>query len=189
MFSAFTIFACAKKLTVMKKILQNIVHRMASDSLKKKAAGVDRVKVYRKLEKMQTGLVFWVGDPEEQRWLKEIGSRLAGVTMDKLCFVDSGYKDFRMDNITYVTGEDLSFGGKIVNDELLRIMETPYDILLDLTTRSNPLVDYILKGSRAQCKVGICKENFEADVMIDGVRNPQDLIEKVAVVFSELKEH
>ncbi|MDR1756967.1 MAG: hypothetical protein LBR65_08450 [Culturomica sp.] len=172
----------------MKKILKSIVHRITSDSLKRRAAGVERTKAYQTWEKIHTGLVFWVGDPEEQQWLKEIGRKWAGITLDKLCFLPSPNKEILTDAITYVTGEDLSFSGRIVNEELLRIMETPYDLLLDLTDQSNPLIDYILKGSRAKCKIGVPKENFEADVMIDGVSGPLDLIDKAAVVFSGLKE-
>ncbi len=176
------------KLTGMKKILKSIIHRIASDSLKRRAAGVERTKTYQKLEKIHTGLVFWVGDPEEQQWLKEIAGKWPGITMDKLCFLPAANKDIPTNAITCVTEEDLSFSGRIVNEELLRIMNTPYDLLLDLTNQSNPLIDYILKGSLAKCKVGVPKEHFEADVMIDGASGPLDFIGKAAKIFSELKE-
>lgn len=173
----------------MKQIIKHIFHRMKEDSLARKTTEAQREKKYHSLHWVKNGLVFWIGGSEEAAWLKAVREKFSGVKMDKICFIPPSYQGILTEDTTYIKTEDLAFGGKIMNDRLFQVLEKPYDLLIDLTTESNVLIDYILKNSRAKCKIGMPKDNFEADIVLEGSRDTVDFIGRISGMLADLKEY
>lgn len=173
----------------MKRIFKGIFHRMKESSLLKKMGEVKRDKEFHNADTMKTCLIFWVAHLQDAEWMKKLTKELKGVKIHKLCFVPGSFSLAPQGDIVYVRNEDLGFGGKILNTDLRRMLNTPYDLLLDLSDRSSALIDYILKTSQAKCKIGKVKDNFESDIMLEEVQHPTELIEGIIQVLSELKKY
>lgn len=173
----------------MKKIINNILHRLKEDSLVRRQDKTLREKEYKELKDIKKCLVFWVTDPEERKWLKEVSAIFKGARIDRLCFVPAGVEILETDDTVVMRNEDLGFGGKIQNEKLLKILEKKYDLLIDLTPVSSVLGNYVLHNTQTMCIAGMKKENSEADLVIDGVNGPMDFIEKLANILSQIKKY
>lgn len=163
----------------MKKIINRFFHRIKEDSLLKKQGTVERSVEYRDLKSLKTCLVFWVANENQSAWLKVLGDRLKGVKMDKLCFVPDHIEILVTDGTVTMKNEDLAFGGKIRNKDLLELIEKKYDLLIDLSTVNNVLINYVLRNSRSRCKIGMKREGFDADIVIEGVTQQREFIDKM----------
>lgn len=173
----------------MKQIIHKIFHRIKEDSLVKKTAERKRVKEYPELHAIKSAVVVWCAHENQDSLLKQLHRKLPQVKWEKICFLPEGYQTLQLDHVTYVKDEELGFGGKILNDSLSALLDRDFDLLVDLSEGQNVMVDYILKNSRAKCKAGMRKENFEADLMIDGAADAGDFIEKLFVVLAQLKKY
>lgn len=173
----------------MKQIIKHIFHRMKEDSLARKMTEAQREKKYQSLHRIKNGLVFWVAGSEEGSWLKAVREKFSEVEVDKMCFVPPNYPGILTEDVIYIKTEDLAFGGKIMNDKLLQALEKSYDFFIDLTTESNVLIDYVLKNSRAKCKISMPKDNFEADIVLEGSKDPIVFINELSGMLSDLKEY
>lgn len=173
----------------MKQIIRQIFHRMKEDSLARKITEVPRKKKYSSLSSIKRAVVLWTAGEKEKGWLKKIREGFPGVKWDKICFVPDGYQGSLSADTVYIQTGDLGFGGKITNERLLQVLENPYDLFIDLTEESNVLTDYVLKSSRAACKAGMPKENFEADIVMEGGNDPMVFLEELIKLLSNLKEY
>lgn len=162
---------------------------MKEDSLARKMTEARRKKEYRSLSSVKNVVVFWTAAEGEKTWLKKIRESFPGVKLDKLCFLPADYQGLLTDDVVYIRAEDLGFGGKIMNEKLFQVLEKPYDLFIDLTKESNVLIDYVLKSSMAVCKAGMPKENFEADIVLEGVNDPQEFLYGLVKLLSNLKEY
>ncbi len=75
--------------------------------------------------------------------------------------------EFRFD---FFTVQDLSFWGKINNDQADKFISTPFDYLFYIDEEPNPLVLNLLAQSRAHCRVGRHHDGVEPyfEFMIGG---------------------
>ena len=173
----------------MKQMINKILHRVKESSLAKKTEIQDRDIEYKSLKELKSCLVFWVAEAgEDQESVKTLLQQLKVYVkkVDKLCFVMKDADVRPTDDTVFVQNEDLGFGGKIQHDCLLDMLKVKYDILIDLSRSSNPMIDYILKNSQAKCKVGMTKEGFEADFIIDEVNTPAGLVANLLPVLAKL---
>lgn len=173
----------------MKKIINNILHRFKEDSLAKRTGLVNRVLEYPERQDIKKCLVFWMENPEAANWLKALSATFQNVKIDKLCFVPDEWEGEAEGDFVIMKNEDLGFGGKIQNERLLEILECPYDLMIDLSTETTVMGDYVLSNNRAKCIATMKKENAKGDLIIDGVRNPVDFIEKLNNFLSEIKKY
>ena len=173
----------------MKQIIHKIFHRMKHDSLAKKTAGKRRTKQYPDLHAIKSCLVVWCANDRQEEYLKHLKKKLPQVKLDKICFLPEGSPAPSFRDVVCVKEEELGFGGKILNEELLALLDKECDLLVDLSEESNVMIDYILGNSQAKCKAGMKKENFDADLMIDGVTGVSELIDKLFEVLAKLKKY
>lgn len=173
----------------MKKLINNIIHRFKEDSLARRKGATDRAVEYQELKSIRKCLVFWVADEDEDSWLKNMLEVFRGVKLDKLCFLPAGGEMAESGNLVIMRNEDLGFGGKIQNERLMKILDCPYDLLVDLTTESSVLGNYVLTNNQAKCIVGMKKENGVADILIDGTSGPVDFIQKLSALLSEVNRY
>lgn len=176
----------------MKQIINKLLHRVKVNSLEKKEDLQDRSLVYKSWNDIKTILLFWVAEPGKENFVaRDLLQQLkkSQMKVDSLCFVMKGAEILQTDDMVYVQNEDLGFGGKIQNNRLLEMLAVQYDLLIDLSQDSNSMMDYILRNSRAMCKVGMKKEGFEADIIIDGANTLEDFVQKLVPVLSGLKSY
>lgn len=173
----------------MKKILNNIIHRIKEDSLAKRRESVERRSEYKGVKSVKTGLVIWSADSRQAEWLERLSSGLKEVKFDRLCYIPPK-EDISMPvDVLVLRNEDLGFGGKIQNSQLPEVLNRSYDVLVDLSTEPNVLLNYVLLNSRALCKIGMNREGGERDIMIDGVSTPLMFIDKLTEILSDIKEY
>lgn len=169
-------------------MINNLLHRFKEDSLAKKTELPDRKKEFHNMKSIRTALVFWIADTNENLWLKALTAKFPGVCFEKICFLPQGAEVMEADNIIYVRNEDLGFGAKILNEKLTKVLTTKFDVLIDLSRESTGLTDYLLKNSQAYCKFSMKQENFEADIVVDGVTDVLDFIEKLGNLLAKLNK-
>lgn len=174
----------------MKRIFNNILHKFKEDSLTKRTGVQQRAVEFRNPAKVRTCLVFWVANEQQEKWLEKLTSSFDDrVNCDRLCFVPQNVVLPPVKDTVCICNEDLGFGGKIQNADLMRILAMNYDWLVDLSLETNALIDYTLKTSKAQCKLGMKKEGGEADIVIDGVADQQMFIERLFTTLSGVAEY
>ena len=88
--------------------------------------------------------------------------------------------------VTYFAPSDLGWRGKISNGRLTELLSEKFDVLIDLTTKSNVLTQYVLKNSEACCIVGKKGGTTMADIVLAGVSDEQDFAEKLLALLSEI---
>lgn len=121
-------------------------------------------------------LLFWRdGDivSEEAMKLKGILAR----SMETTVLVFSPWKEKQERYIreaVYVNEDSVSFGGRFVDDKLKKIVENSFDLLIDLSVKKDSFGDYIVRNSRAKCKIGMERGSFENDIVFDGVKRIED---------------
>lgn len=174
---------------VMKKILNNIFHRIKEDSLARRKDAAERHSEYKDLKSVKTGLVIWYASEQQNDWLKKLSECFKEVEFDKLCYMPAKEGIPDPVNTLVLRNDDLGFGGKIAQEQLPGMLERKYDILVDLSTESNVLLNYVLLNSRASCKVGMDREGGERDIVIDGVTEQLTFIDKLAGILSEIKRY
>lgn len=173
----------------MKKIINNILHRFKEDSLARRKDNNDRKLEYPERKSIKKCLVFWMADTAEEQWLKALSSAFKEVKIDKLCFVPEEKEVPELPDLVVMKKEDLGFGGKIQNERLLEILGRPYDLLVDLTTVSTVLGNYVLSNNQARCIATMKKENVVGDLIVDGTNDPVDFIGKLNRILSEIKKY
>lgn len=163
---------------------------MKQDSLAKKTAERRRIKQYPDLHAVKNCLVVWCANDRQEEYLKHLKKKLPQqVKLDKICFLPEGCPVLSGRDVVYVKEEELGFGGKISNEQLPALLDKECDLLVDLSEESNVMLDYILRNSLAKCKVGMKKESFDADLMIDNVSGISEFIDKLFEVLARLKRY
>lgn len=173
----------------MKKIINNILHRIKEDSLSKRKDSVERQAVYKELKSVKNALVIWSACGTQAGWLKKLAADFKEVKFDRLCYMPAKGEVSAPADALVIRNEDLGFGGKILNEGLPAILAKRYDLLIDFSTEANPILNYVLLNSQAMCKVGIGREGGEYDLIIGGVAEPLAFIDRLKEVLSEIKEY
>lgn len=177
------------KFNRMKKIFSNIIHKFKEDSLSKREELKDRVLEYKELAEVKSSVVFWSAEMPNIDILLDKLSVLLGKNMMKVCFIPDKVISVVPVNTLSLRNEDLGFGGKILNQELLKLLENRFDVLIDLSSTSTTLCDYVLKNIQASCKIGIEKEGFQNDIILVGVENENDFIVQLEQIWKNLKKY
>lgn len=173
----------------MKKILNNLLHRLKEDSLNKRVGNRTREVEYKEKEEIKTCLVFWSADTDQNKWLRKLESDFAGVRIDKLCFIPDGIEMPETRDLVAMRNADLGFGGKIQNERLITMLGRKYDLFIDLNKETTALIKFVLQHTQASCIVGMKKEGGVADIVIDEVTEPFDLINKLNVILSGINKY
>lgn len=173
----------------MKKIINNILHRFKEDSLAKRTELVDRALVYKELKEIRTCLLFYTAGAEPQASFEILKKKMPEVNFRKLCFDLSGVEMAEADDVVVFRKEELGFGGKIQNEHLYKELSREYDLLVDFTTLSNAMTQYVLTNSKAHCIIGMKKEGAIADIMVDEVKEPQEFAIKLTGLLAEIKRY
>ena len=160
----------------MKKILNNLLHRLKEDSLNKRVGNSTREVEYKEKREIKTCLVFWSADTDQNKWFRKLESDFAGVKMDKLCFIPDGIEMLETDDLVAVRNADLGFGGKIRNGRLIAMLGCKYDLFIDLNKETSALIKFVLQHTQASCIVGMKKEGGVADIVIDEVTEPLGIV-------------
>jgi hypothetical protein len=173
----------------MKKIINNILHRLKEDSLARQLEGVERNAEYKGFKDIRRCLVFWTSSPNERKWIKSVRDHFAEAKIEKLCFVPNGIEVSETDDVVFMRNDDLGFGGKIQNERLLGVLRKKYDLLIDLTGETSVLGNYVLAHTQAACTAGMKKEGGIADLIVDGVSTPLEFIDKLTELLSKINRY
>ena len=163
----------------MKKILNNLLHRLKEDSLNKRVGNSTREVEYKEKREIKTCLVFWSADTDQNKWFRKLESDFAG----------DGIEMLETDDLVAVRNADLGFGGKIRNGRLIAMLGCKYDLFIDLNKETTALIKFVLQHTQASCIVGMKKEGGVADIVIDEVTEPFGLVNKLNVILSGINKY
>lgn len=173
----------------MKKILNNLLHRLKEDLLNKRMKNTTREVEYKGKKEIKTCLVFWSAGTDPCEWSRQLDVDFAGVKIDRLCFIPDGVEMLETDGLVTMRNVDLGFRGKIQNERLLSILGRKYDLLIDLTKETTALIKFVLHHIQASCIVGMKKEGGVADIVIDEVTEPSDFVNKLNIILSGINKY
>lgn len=174
----------------MKKILDCIIHKLKENALKRRKSMSNRVVEYKPLGEIRNVLFFWTAGEEEETWQKQLVAHWKNVKVDKLCFVPVGIEVPEKEGTIVLKKDDLSFGGNVRNGRLHGILEKKYDLLVNLTSEGNALVDYVLMNTHAHCIVGRKREGAVADITIADEGNDKgQFITKLIRILSDINKY
>ena len=173
----------------MKNIINSILQRFKEGALARRTGLSNRTVAYKGLEEIETCLVLWQATSEPSSWVEELKKRMPGVKLDKLCFVPAEAELLTTNDVVTFREEELGFGGRILNDRLLAVLAHKYDLLLDFTSVSNVMIQYVLTNSQAHCIVGMKKAGGKADIIVDGVKGPLEFIDGLIKVLAEINKY
>ena len=173
----------------MKKILNNLLHRLKEDSLNKRVGNSTREVEYKEKREIKTCLVFWSADTDQNKWFRKLESDFAGVKMRLVIRMASAPEMLETDDWVAVRNADLGFGGKIRNGRLIAMLGCKYDLFIDLNKETTALIKFVLQHTQASCIVGMKKEGGVADIVIDEVTEPFGLVNKLNVILSGINKY
>lgn len=130
----------------------------------------------------RVGILFTVEDQQKHLMVKDFISKLThdGKQVQVLEFLPKKKEnpEFRFD---YFTMEDLSFWGKVTNEQVEKFSKINFDYLFTVDTRTNPLIQNLLANSKAHCRVGKYDEAATPffELMIDANGSTQGLIDNM----------
>ncbi|MDR1274242.1 MAG: hypothetical protein LBK12_06795 [Odoribacteraceae bacterium] len=87
----------------------------------------------------------------------------------------------------YVSEEDVSLSGRLVNARLHEMMHFSYDLLVDLSPGPDSVGDYLLRFSRAKCKIGMTREGFQCDIVFDRASEAGAFPDRLSELLSKIK--
>ncbi len=169
------------------KMIDNMLTRMKEKALAKTITDRRREVEYKNLSDVKSCLVCWTANANQLVWLKTLKSKMKDVEIERLCYISQGYEMIESDDMVCVRNENLGFGGKIQNDRLQAILAKKYDMLIDLSVKSNVMINYMVTTSQAKCKIGMKREGIDTDIVIDGGLEPLLFIENMFEILSRLK--
>ena len=117
---------------------------------------------------------------------KVLKNSLPHVQLKQLCFVPLDRKVIEETDVVYFYHKELTWKGYLPNKQLGEMLSRKFDLLVDLTDRSNVLTQYVLKNSQACCIVGRKSKESFSDIMIDGVKDDSDFVMKLVTLLAEI---
>ena len=136
-------------------------------------------------------LLFGVyGDVTEEEMLRL--KALLESYMDVSLLFFSSLKCEREKNLTdaiYANETSISFWGSFTDCLLKKTVENSFDLLIDLSMKRNNFGDYILRHSRAKCKIGMERDGFECDIVFDQVNGMEDFTKRVCNLLSHINAY
>jgi len=94
-----------------------------------------------------------------------------------------------MTDAIYANEASISFGGSFTDHLLRETLENSFDLLIDLSIKRNNFGDYILRHSRAKCKIGMEREGFACDIVFDQVNGMEDFTKRVCNLLSHINAY
>lgn len=170
----------------MRKVINAIFRRLNEKFLAQKTERLATNVVYKGKEEIATCLLFYVAGAEPFEAKKVLKNSLPHVQLKQLCFVPLDRRVIEEADVVYYYHKELTWKGHIPNEQLGEMLSRKFDLLVDLTDRSNVLTQYVLKNSQACCIVGRKSKESFADIMIDGVKDDSDFVMKLVTLLAEI---
>lgn len=73
----------------------------------------------------------------------------------------------RLEGVLYVAESEVTASGKMLNAQLEQTILEGVDLLIDLSIAPHGVGDYLLRSSRAKCKIGMGREGFRHDIIFE----------------------
>lgn len=173
----------------MKKFFDGVINSLKEKALSKCNDRVDRVVQHVELKNVKRCLVFAMADEEGRKAVAALMRRLGNVQVDKLYVVEEETDMIEDEHMVLLKKEDLSFGGKIKNEFFERLCGLKYDLAVDLTMLTTPVVKYVFSHIQASFIAGMKKEECGADLVVEPVRDVTDFVNKLVEVLGNIKRY
>lgn len=172
----------------MKNLIDGMIHSLKEKALSKCHDVVDRNVQYVELKHVKSCLAFSTADEEGKKAVAYLAKKLGNVKVDKLYVVEEGTDMIETDNLVLLRKENLSFGGKIRNEFWEAMCGRKYDLAVDLTMLSTPVVKYVFSHMKASMIASMKKEGSGADLVVAPVENVTDFVSKLVDVLENIKQ-
>ncbi|KIO46544.1 MULTISPECIES: DUF6913 domain-containing protein [Sanguibacteroides] len=156
-------------------------------NLKGKQMEFERKLSFHNFKTARSCMIFWVESDipfDKVERLKNLLSEHMNV--DALVFLEPG-RPLPVIPKTFCVNEDcISYSGKFSDSKLKGCVENAYDLWIDLSLKPNVLPDYIVRNSRAKCKIGMGRSSFENDIIFEDVNDIDTFTERISRLLSKV---
>ena len=154
--------------------------------LPRKKVVVERDLSFQNLQTAQSCLLFAMAETVEMDVVEKVQKIFPKhITVDVLFWALE--PTVYLPGVTYVEEKSFSNSGEISDSKLHNVLQTPYDILIDLSTDPCVEGDFILKQSLAKCKIGMSRKGFQGDVVFEAVKDMDHFILRLSELLKNVK--
>lgn len=89
----------------------------------------------------------------------------------------------------YLTPQKISYGGKIKDEALRKVLEKDYDLLVDISEKADGIYDYVAGQVDAKCRIGRDRPEGRYDVEFADVKNAKDWIVRLDDLLKTIKTY
>lgn len=136
------------------------------------------------------GVLFTVEDEMKHQLIKDFVTRLTndGKQVQVLEFLPKK-KDNPEFKFDFFSIQDLSFWGKLNNEQVEKFSKANFDYLFNIDAQTNPLIQNVLANSKAHCRVGRYDEGSTPfyELMIETNGTMQGLIDNMYSYTKKLR--
>jgi hypothetical protein len=161
---------------------------MRTQSALKKNGAVRATVPYQAAQRI--GVLFTVEDQQKHLLIKDLIQKLTqdGKQVQVLEFLPKK-KDNPEFMFDYFSIQDLSFWGKLNNENVEKFAKANFDYLFNIDTQANPLIQNLLANSKAHCRVGRFDESATEfyELMIETNGSTQGLIDNMYTYTKKLR--
>lgn len=171
-------------------LLQNIKNQIFNRALQQQGRQNQTERVFVGFEKAQSiGILFDATDLENRTIITQYAEKLSSNNkrVKLLGFFDSKLDDPNF-TFRYFNQKQLDWAGRPQGENVLDFIQQPFDIMLNLDTKSKPQADYISAQSRAHFRIGPVTENtfcYELMIDISGSQNFQTFIHEMESILEK----
>jgi hypothetical protein len=171
-------------------MFENFTRNLKRSRLSRKSPREGREVSFQNLETARACLVFGLERDLPVAMVETLRAMLSGkMKVDVLILKESKETSTggAVSGATYAREEDISLSGKFLGARLQEMMRFPYDLLVDLSGAADRVGDYLLRSSRAKCKVGMERDGFQCDIVVEGARETGDFPARLRELLCQIK--
>jgi hypothetical protein len=171
-------------------MFENFKKNLKKSRLAKRPAHVERELSFQNYRTARACLLFGVEGGVPVASLEKLRDMLAGKMKVEVLILEGEKEQQATEKVkgaVYASEADVSLSGKFVNARLHEMMHFSYDLLIDLSRGPDDVGDYLLRFSRAKCKIGMERDGFQCDVVFEGVGEVELLQERLNELLGKIK--
>lgn len=171
-------------------MFENFKKNLKRSRLAKKSVLVERELSFRNFQTARTCLLFGIEGDASPASIEKLRSALPAAMSVEVLILEKEKDRPAGDKIKQairVSEGDISLSGKLVNARLREIIHFSHDLLIDLSSSPDSIGDYLLKSSRAKCKIGMEREGFQGDIIFEGIKEIESLQARLNDLLGKVK--
>ncbi|WP_294142102.1 hypothetical protein [uncultured Sanguibacteroides sp.] len=168
-------------------MFKKIFRRLKRWNLKGKQMEFERKLSFHNFRTARNCMIFWVESDVPSDKIERLRNLLSEyMNVEALAFLELGRSMPAMPKTFCVNENSISYSGKFSDSKLKECIENAYDLWIDLSLKPNALSDYIVRNSKAKCKIGMGRNSFENDIIFEDVNDIDTFTERISRLLNKV---